>query len=137
MTVLFTDSAVTVNQQTSGSNVTFTHATSGSTETVNLLTSSGSAWGPTSGYSIYNAVRAESPVRPEFASGSRDPMIFVIEKSNDASNTNLFVWAFDESGTTAKANTSVPLTTTAVGLTNIESKFLVDLNKNQTNIQLP
>ena len=132
MTVLFTDSAVTLNQQSSGSDVTFTYAASGSTETVNLLTSSGNAWGPTSGYSIYNAVRAESPVRPEFASGSRDPMIFVIEKSNDASNTNLFVWAFDESGTVAKANTSVPLTTTAVGLTNIESKYLVDLNKNQT-----
>ena len=131
MTVLFTDSAVTLNQQTSGSDVTLTHAMSGSTEIVNLLTSSGSAWVPTSGYSIYNAVRAESPVRPEFASGSRDPMIFVIEKSNDASNTNLFVWAFDESGTTAKASTSIPLTTTPVGLTNIESKYLVDLNKNQ------
>ena len=122
MTVLFTDSAVTLNQHTSGSDVTLAHAMSGSTEIVNLLTSSGSAWLPTSGYSIYNAVRAESPVRPEFASGSRDPMIFVIEKSNDASNTNLFVWAFDESGTTAKASTSIPLTTTAVGLTNIESK---------------
>ena len=131
MTVLFTDSAGTLNQQTSGSSVTFSYANSGRTETVNLLTSSGTNWSPTTGYSIYNVVRADSPVRPEFASGSRDPMLFVIEKSQDSSSSNLYVWAFDESGTTAKANTSVPLTTTAVGLVNVESKYLVDLNKNQ------
>ncbi|OUW03748.1 MAG: hypothetical protein CBD16_03060, partial [Betaproteobacteria bacterium TMED156] len=131
MTVLFRDSAGTLDQQSYGNSVTYGFVDSGRNESLNLLTSAGDDWSPTSGYLIYNVVREESPVRPEFASGSRDPMLFVIEKSLDSSNNNLFVWAFDESGNSFKANSNIPLTTTPVGLVNVESKYLVDLNKNE------
>ena len=128
MTVLFSQENIVVNLQ--GSTISFSDSVLGLND-IPLRLNNGANWSQETAHSIYNVVYIDGNFKGGLNFGLENPLILLIEKSTDSTNSLLKVHEFELSDDRLAAiQNSGAVSTTPVGLIALEQYYDIDLNKN-------